>query len=99
LSKVSVHAEQASRALRGLRLFRECCAEIAPMQNGFWRVPSSSEPWRRYAVSFERESCTCADYRRRRRPCKHVYAAVAAAARRSQQRLPAPGRCEHEGAA
>jgi hypothetical protein len=98
LSEVSVHAERASRALRGLRLFRERSDEIEPMPNGFWRVPSSSEPWGRYAVSLERESCTCADYGRRRKPCKHVYAAVAAAARRSRQR-PAPGRCEHVGAA
>lgn len=98
MSEVSVHAERASRALRGLRLFWERGIEIRPMKDGLWRVPSGSAAWRSYAVSLERESCTCADYGRRRRPCKHVYAAVAAAARRSRQR-PAPGRREHEGAA
>jgi predicted nucleic acid-binding Zn finger protein len=98
LSEVSVHAEQASRALRGLRLFRERGVEIRPIKDGFWRVPSSSVLGRYYAVSLERESCTCADYGRRRKPCKHVYAVVAAAARRGRQR-PALRRCEHEGAA
>jgi hypothetical protein len=84
LSEASVHAEQASRALRCLRLFRERGVEIRPMKDGLWRVPSGSVSGRHYAVSLERESCTCADYGRRRESCKHVYAAVAAAARRGR---------------
>jgi hypothetical protein len=98
LSEVSVHAEQASRALRGLRLFRERAVEIRPMKDGFWRVPSGSVAWRSYAENLERESCTCTDYGKRRRPCKHVYAAVAAAARRGRHGF-APERGERTGVA
>jgi hypothetical protein len=98
LSEASVHAEQASRALRGLRLFRERGPEIRPTEDGLWRVPSGSAAWRSYAVNLELESCTCADYGRRRRPCKHVYAAVAAVARRCRRRF-APERGERTGAA
>jgi uncharacterized Zn finger protein len=35
-------------------------------------------------VRLEEESCTCADYRNRRKACKHVFAAVIAASRRGR---------------
>ncbi len=53
------------------------------MQDGRWRVPSCSGP-RFYAVNLEEESCTCADFRNRRKACKHVFAAVIAASRRGR---------------
>lgn len=81
MSEQSVHHErQASRALRGLALFRERGMEIQLVADGSWRVPSCSGP-RFYAVDLEEESCTCADFRNRHHPCKHVFAAVIAASR------------------
>lgn len=84
MSEQSVHHErQISRALRGLELFRERGLEIRPVQDGCWRVPSCSGP-RFYEVDLAEESCTCPDFRSRRRPCKHVFAAVIAASRRGR---------------
>jgi hypothetical protein len=84
LSEQSVHERQASRALRGLVLFRERGMEIRPLADGSWRVPSCSKVSRFYVVSLEEESCTCADFRNRRKACKHVFAAVIAASRRGR---------------
>ncbi len=85
MSEQSVHHErQASRALRGLTLFRERGMEIRPLQDGSWRVPSCSEVSRSYAVNLDEESCSCADFRNRRKTCKHVFAAVIAASRRGR---------------
>jgi hypothetical protein len=81
LSEQSVHERQASRALRGLVLFRERGMEIRPLADGSWRVPSCSDTVRFYVVSLEEESCTCADFRKRRKACKHIFAAVIAASR------------------
>lgn len=81
MSEQSVHHEQqASRALRGLDLFRERCLEIRPVQEGRWQVPSCSGP-RFYEVDLAEEGCTCPDFRNRHRPCKHIFAAVIAASR------------------
>jgi hypothetical protein len=45
-------------------------------------VPSCSEPGRSYLVSLAGEGrCSCADWRRRREPCKHVFAALVWAAK------------------
>lgn len=70
--------------MRGLTLFRERGLEIRPLQDGFWRVPSCSEVTRFYRVNLEEESCSCADFRNRRKACKHVFAAVIAASRRGR---------------
>lgn len=84
MSEQSVHHEQqASRALRGLELFRERGLKIRSTQDGSWRVPSCSGP-RFYEVDLVEESCTCPDFRNRRRPCKHIFAAVIAASRRGR---------------
>ena len=84
MSEQSVHERQASRALRGLVLFRERGMEIRPLADGSWRVPSCSGAVRFYAVRLEEESCTCADFRNRRKACKHIFAAVIAASRRGR---------------
>ena len=85
MSEQSVHDErQVSRALRGLVLFRERGMEIRPLADGSWRVPSCSDTVRFYAVRLEEESCTCADFRNRRKACKHIFAAVIAASRRGR---------------
>ena len=73
----------ARRACRGLALWRHLGAEIRPMPAGGLSVPSCSEPGRSYRVSLAGEGhCGCADWRRRKEPCKHVYAALVWAAKR-----------------
>lgn len=84
MSEQSVHERQASRALRGLVLFRERGVEIRPLADGSWRVPSCNEVSRFYAVNLQEETCTCADFRNRRKACKHIFAAVIAASRRGR---------------
>lgn len=58
--------------------------EIRPLADGSWRVPSCNKVSRFYAVNLEEESCSCADFRNRRKACKHVFAAVIAASRRGR---------------
>lgn len=84
MSEQSVHERRVSRALRGLVLFRERGMEIRPLADGSWRVPSCSAVSRFYVVNLEEESCTCADFRKRRKACKHIFAAVIAASRRGR---------------
>jgi hypothetical protein len=75
----------ARRALRGLALWRERGAEIRPMPAGGLSVPSCSEPKRSYRVSLAGEGrCGCADWRRRKQPCKHLFAALIWAAKQRQ---------------
>lgn len=92
MSKSSV----ARRACRGLALWRSRGAEIRPMPSGGLSVPSCSEPERSYRVSLAGEGrCGCPDWRRRREPCKHLFAALVWAAkqrialRRASERLAA----------
>ncbi len=73
----------ARRARRGLALWRNRGTEIRPMPAGGLSVPSCSEPGRSYRVSLAGEGrCGCADWRRRKQPCKHVFAALGWAAKR-----------------
>ena len=75
----------ARRACRGLALWRDRAAEIRPMPAGGLSVPSCSEPGRSYRVSLAGEGrCGCADWRRRKQPCKHLYAALIWAAKQRQ---------------
>lgn len=84
MSKVSVHQDGlASRALCGISLYRERGAEIRPLEDGGWRVPSCSGT-RYYVVDLEKETCSCPDFRSRELACKHVFAAVIAASRRGR---------------
>ncbi len=70
------------RARRGLALWRKQGAEIRPMPACGLCVPSCSEPGRSYRVSLAGEGrCGCADWRRRKEPCKHVFAALVWAAK------------------
>jgi hypothetical protein len=70
------------RARRGFALWRNQGAEIRPMPAGGLSVPSCSEPGRTYRVSLAGEGrCGCADWRRRRQPCKHIFAALIWAAK------------------
>ena len=78
MSKESV----ARRACRGLALWQRLGAEIRPMPAGGLSVPSCSQPGRSYRVSLAGEGrCGCADWRRRKEPCKHLYAALVWAAK------------------
>ena len=81
-----IEVSVARRALRGLALWRDQGAEIRPMPAGGLSVPSCSEPGRSYRVSLAGEGrCGCPDWRRRKEPCKHIFAALvwAAKARRA----------------
>jgi hypothetical protein len=72
----------ARRARRGLALWRYRGGEIRPMPGGGLSVPSCSEPGRSYRVSLAGEGrCGCPDWRRRKEPCKHVFAALVWAAK------------------
>lgn len=77
----TVPEETAARALRGLALYRERGEEIVPKPAGGVSVPSSTGE-RSYRVSLVGEGrCGCPDYHKRRRPCKHIYAATIARAK------------------
>ncbi len=81
MSKSSV----ARRARRGLALWRQRGTEIRPMPAGGLSVPSCSKPGRSYRVSLAGEGrCGCADWRRRKQPCKHLFAALVWAAKQRQ---------------
>jgi SWIM zinc finger len=72
-----IEVSVARRAHRGLALWRNQGAEIQPMPAGGLSVPSCSEPGLRYRVSLAGEGrCECADWRRRKEPCKHIFAAL-----------------------
>jgi hypothetical protein len=72
-----IEVSVARRARRGLALWRNQGAEIRPMPAGGLSVPSCSEPGRSYRVSLAGEGrCGCPDWRRRKEPCKHLFAAL-----------------------
>ena len=72
----------ARRVSRGLALWRNQGAEIRPIPAGGLSVPSCSEPGRSYRVSLADEGrCGCPDWRQRKQPCKHVFAALIWAAK------------------
>jgi hypothetical protein len=81
-----IEVSVARRARRGLALWRSQGTEIRPMPAGGLSVPSCPEPGRSYRVSLAGEGrCGCPDWRRRKEPCKHLFAALvwAAKARRA----------------
>ena len=72
----------ARRARRGLALWRNRGEKFRPIPAGGLSVPSCSEPGRSYRVSLAGEGrCGCADWRRSKQPCKHVFAALVWAAK------------------
>ncbi len=77
-----IEVSVARRVLRGIALWRGRGGEIRPMPAGGLSVPSCSQPGRSYRVSLAGEGrCGCADWRRRREPCKHIFAALVWAAK------------------
>lgn len=56
-------------------LWRERGDEIRPMPVGDLSVPSCSQSERSYRVSLAGEG-SCAASRRKRQPCKHLFAAL-----------------------
>jgi SWIM zinc finger len=72
----------ARRVSRGLALWRNQGAEIRPMPAGGLSVPSCTDSGCIYRVSLADEGrCNCPDWRHRKQPCKHVYAASVWAAK------------------
>jgi SWIM zinc finger len=77
-----IEVSVSRRAHRDLVLWRDRGAEIRLMAAGGLSVPSCSEPERSYRVSLAGEGrCGCADWRRRKEPCKHIFAALVWAAK------------------
>ena len=77
-----IDSSVARRVSRGLALWRDQGAEIRPIPAGGLSVPSGSEPGRMYRVSLAEDGrCSCADWRHRKQPCKHVFAALIWAAK------------------
>ena len=77
-----IEVSLARRARRGLALWRNRGDEIRPMPAGGLSVPSCSEPGRSYRVSLAGEGhCGCPDWRQRKEPCKHLFAALIWAAK------------------
>jgi hypothetical protein len=71
-----IEVSVSRRVSRGLALWRNRGAEIRPLPSGGLCVPSCSEPGFIYRVSLAGEGrCSCPDWRHRKQPCKHVYAA------------------------
>jgi len=74
----------STRELRGLKLYREHADEVIHEGHGVYMVPGCSGGT--YTVDLavftdEPETCSCPDYQRHKRPCKHVYAATVARAK------------------
>jgi len=88
-----IEVSVARRASRGIVLWRSQGAEIRPMPAGGLSVPSCSEIGRSYRVSLAGEGrCGCADWRRRKQPCKHLFAALVWAAKQRRSLVLAAGR-------
>lgn len=80
-----IESSVARRVRRGIALWRNQGVEIRPMPAGGLSVPSCSEAGRSYRVSLAGEGrCGCPDWRRRKEPCKHLYAALVWAAKGRQ---------------
>jgi hypothetical protein len=65
----------STREQRGLQIAREHGDEVWPCGEGYWRVPGS-DGMTVYLVDVARESCSCEDHTRTRKPCKHLYAVL-----------------------
>jgi len=77
-----IEVSVARRVSRGLVLWREQGVEIRPLPSGGLSVPSCTESGRSYRVSLADEGrCSCPDWRHRKQPCKHVFAALVWAAK------------------
>ena len=77
-----IDSSLARRVNRGLALWRNQGGEIRPMPAGGLSVPSCSESGRIYRVLLADEGrCSCQDWRHRKQPCKHVFAALIWAAK------------------
>lgn len=92
MSMKSVHAEQASRARRGLALFRERGGEIERLGKLRYLIPGCLRPF--YVVDLVAESCECPDFTKRGESCKHLFAAVVH--REKVEIRPGRARCDFE---
>ena len=88
-----IEVSVACRVSRGLALWRHQGVEIRPMPAGGLSVPSGSEIGRSYRVSLAGEGrCGCADWRQRKEPCKHLFAALVWAAKQRRSLILAGSR-------
>lgn len=76
----SLHAGFSRRALRGLAIVARG-KQIRRIGGGLFFVKSQSDPSRYHIIRRDtapqaKWSCDCKDYRKRREPCKHVYAVM-----------------------
>ncbi len=71
----SVPAPPATRELRGLALYRDHAGEIEHPYPGVYIVPGCKGG--SYTVHLShRERCSCPDFARHHKPCKHIYMAT-----------------------
>lgn len=66
-----VSGVDTTRKMRGFAL--ACSQKIVKVSDHIWAVPSASKN-AKYAVNLAASSCTCEDYEKTGRPCKHYYA-------------------------
>ena len=88
--KATGHEGGETRAMRGLRLFRDRGSEIVTYLDGTYGVPSETEEGVLYVVSLEEESCDCPSFRHTGETCKHVFAALLYRAKRRKGGAAAP---------
>ncbi len=74
-----------TRTGRGIRLFRECGAEIREVEPGVYRVPSTTGRGY-YRADLATGTCECADHEHRGAFCLHLVAATVAEAKRRCRR-------------
>jgi hypothetical protein len=65
-----------TREGRGLALYLDRGSEFVRVSRDTFLVPSRSKRGVEYFVDLEQGYCACADYRRNRVPCLHIYAAM-----------------------
>ena len=81
----SATAPPPTRELRGLALYRERGDEIERIAPHTYSVPSCTGETT-YTVRLDRPRCDCPDFECHQVPCKHIYAATVAAAKRQARR-------------
>ncbi len=74
-------APPTTRTQRGIALHRDYGEGIACVYPNIYRVPSCTGATTYTVHLSPRERCDCPDFERHHKPCKHLYAAVIAAAK------------------
>ena len=68
-------AGHSDRKARGYGLY--LAGKVQPVREGLYLVGSGSQEFKGYYVNLTMKVCTCPDFEKRRKPCKHFFAALA----------------------